>query len=292
VEIVDAQLHNPPPWLPWEQSDRAVRNPLQTELILSAMDAVGVDAAVLDPLGDYEWAEYAAQHFPARFGSVRYLDPDAADLDEQVAHLRSRPGVLAVRVLATGTLSGDNRARFEAGGFTATFAACERHEVPVFVFVAGEAGLVVPVARAHPGLTVVVDHLALPQPPIHEPDDPPFARLPDLLALAQFPNVAVKITGAPGLSLEPYPYHDLWPHLHRIVSAFGAERVIWGTDIHRIQGRIGWDFRRPAAYSHPRRHTYAEALGYLLHSNELGPAEKEQILGGSIRRLLRWPPPD
>ena len=291
MAVVDAQLHNPAPWLPWDEDDRAVRNLLQTELVLAAMDAVGVDAVLLDPLGDYRWAEYAAQQFPARFGSVRYVDPDAPDLDEQVARLRSRPGGLAVRVLVTSTLSGDNRARFEAGGFDSVFGSCERHEVPAFVFVGGEAGLVESVARAYPGLTLVVDHLAIPQPPVQAADDPPFARLPNLLALAKFPNVAVKVTGAPCLSLEPYPYRDLWPHLHRIVDAFGPERVMWGSDIHRIHGRIGWHVRYPTAYTHSRRHTYAEALGYLLHTEELGPADKEQIVGATIRRLLRWPRP-
>src|ERR671932_485563 len=84
------------------------------------------------------------------------------------------------------------------------------------------------VAR-HPQTQVVIDHLGLPQP--FEPPAPPepFADLPKLLALAQYANVAVKISGACTLSHAPFPFPDIWDPLARVFDAFGLHRCLWGT---------------------------------------------------------------
>jgi hypothetical protein len=36
-------------------------------------------------------------------------------------------------------------------------------------------------------------------------------------------------------------------------------------------------------------HAWADALSYLRATDRLSPSEKEAILGGTVRRLLRWP---
>src|SRR2546430_3812768 len=48
----------------------------------------------------------------------------------------------------------------------------------------------------------------------------------ELLALAKHPNVAVKATGAPSYSSEPYPYRNIHGYLRQIYDAFGPERVV------------------------------------------------------------------
>jgi L-fuconolactonase len=142
------------------------------------------------------------------------------------------------------------------------------------------------------------------------PDSPPFRQLPGVLELAQFPNVAMKLSAAPTLSLEPYPFEDLWEPVLRIVEAFGPERLMWGTDIQRVARRINM---RPPGYEqltaeqkreHAARqqqytefgaagyvgkHTYAEAVGFVRDTTRLSAHEKAEILGGTLRRLLRWP---
>jgi predicted TIM-barrel fold metal-dependent hydrolase len=55
-----------------------------------------------------------------------------------------------------------------------------------------------------------------------------------MLALAKHPNVAIKATGAPSYSSQPYPYRNIRDHLRRIYDAFGPERMFWGTDITRM----------------------------------------------------------
>ena len=115
--------------------------------------------------------------------------------------------------------------------------------------------------------------LGLPQPPLMKVDDDLFSALPDLLALATHPNVAVKVSGAPTLSRERYPFDDIWPKIHRILAAFGLERSMWGSDFTRVA----------------ELHDYHEALDFVRETNELSPADKEQLLVRTTRKIFRWP---
>ena len=58
------------------------------------------------------------------------------------------------------------------------------------------------VAERHPQLKLIVDHLGRAS---GTKDDAAWASLPDMLALAKHPNVAIKATGAPSYSSEVYP---------------------------------------------------------------------------------------
>jgi hypothetical protein len=139
-------------------------------------------------------------------------------------------------------------------------------------------------------LTVILDHLGLAQPPSDSRDLPPFRRLSELLEVARYPNVAVKLCGAAALSEAPYPFDDLWPSLHRIVDAFTPQRLMWGSDISRFMGRVGFVVRRVrgAEGEYPGRHTYAEALFHLRETGELSADDKACILGRTAQTLLRW----
>ena len=55
-----------------------------------------------------------------------------------------------------------------------------------------------------------------------------------MMALAKLPNVAVKATGAPHYSTQPYPFKNIQDGLHRIFDAYGPDRLFWGTDITRM----------------------------------------------------------
>ena len=61
-----------------------------------------------------------------------------------------------------------------------------------------------------------------------------FADLAELVALAKYPNVSVKMTGAPFYSTDPYPYRNIHPFLRQLYDAFGPHRLFWGTDITRM----------------------------------------------------------
>jgi predicted TIM-barrel fold metal-dependent hydrolase len=87
------------------------------------------------------------------------------------------------------------------------------------------------IAERHPGLKLIIDHLGLVR---RTRDEAAFATLPELVALAKLPNVAIKATGAPSCSSHQYPYRNIHDGLRRIYDAFGPQRFFWGTDITRM----------------------------------------------------------
>jgi L-fuconolactonase len=113
----------------------------------------------------------------------------------------------------------------------------------------------------------------VPQGSTRAGGEDPLATLPEVLALAAAPNVCIKATGVPSLSSRPYPFSDVWPAMHRVIEAFGVERVMWGSDFTRTTGH----------------HPYGEAVGYIKDSGEFAPQEKRALLGASLRRIFDWP---
>jgi L-fuconolactonase len=294
--IVDAQLHEPAVSLDWEDADEATRWLALTELQVGYMRAIGVDKAVVNPV-ELAWGESAAALFPELFGivpiiiiggSLGAVDPTSPEVEALVAAQAAKPAVVGMRMLPTIPAGDGSHVTTPLETFDRAIAACEREGLPLFVYTL-DLSITAAIAERHPGLTVIVDHLGMPQPPLAVPEDPRFSSLPALLALARFPNVAVKVSGVPTLSREPYPFADLWPHLRQIVDAYGPQRLMWGSDISRIYGRLGFAWRVPGAEGdYEGKHTYAEALLYLRETNRLTAEEKELILGGTALTLLRW----
>jgi L-fuconolactonase len=305
VEIVDTQIHRPLPLAPWPEFDpyagypREGGDPLATgpssaaamavgtELALAAMEAVGVEAALL--YSDPEFCAVATARHPGRIAAVHDLyDPDAiGDPDRFADHIRATPGLLGLRLLpGIEYRDGPLLALLTEGRWDPLLGAAERHGVTVVFFAPLRLGRLAPVARRFPELRIVIDHCGMPAPPIVPLGGDPLETLPDLLALAEFGNVAVKLTGLPVLAPGEYPFPAVWPALHALLEAFGAERLLWGSDVHRVTGRV-WEppYRVPGH----ERISYAELVGYLLHSTEVGAAEKEQMLGAAARRWFDWP---
>lgn len=294
LQIIDAQLHDIGPRLAWDADDAPVRRRLLTELMLAWMDAVGVDATFVHAI-DVAWAREAVAAVPERLALVVSMrEPEAPDVAERIAELRATRGVVAAR-LSFGRLPHDptgaaGEAKFRAGAFEPLFAACERNGLPLFCSAYGFPHLVGEIAAAHPALRLSVDHMGIAQPPLNPRESPPWKSLPGLLAIADRPNVYVKLCGAPVLSDEPYPFADTGPHIREILEAFGPERVMWASDIGRFEGRIGWDNQYPEAHgAYQGKHTYAEALLFIRASAQLTPEEKAQLLGGTARHFAGWP---
>src|SRR5207244_9676120 len=91
------------------------------------------------------------------------------------------------------------------------------------------------IAERHPGLKLIVDHMAVPP---GSKGEAAYRFQPELLALAKYPNVAVKATGQVGYAADAYPFRSFHEHLHRCFDAFGPERMFGGTDITRM--RCSW----------------------------------------------------
>lgn len=235
------------------------------------MDAVGIDAAVVDVYdgiahrpGPQEYGLEVARRYPRRIAAMQWIDHLVLDVDDVVARATADPTVLATRVVI------HDWDAFERGTYERFFTAAETHRLPLFATIGDRLDLAITIPQRHPDLLFVIDHLGMNQ---RTADDPPFRNLDQLLAFARLPNVAAKLCSAPAQSREPFPYRDVWPALHRIIESFGPERLMWASDFTE---------RR-------RRFNYTELLDFLRHTDEVSENDKEQILGGSLRRMLRWP---
>jgi predicted TIM-barrel fold metal-dependent hydrolase len=159
-------------------------------------------------------------------------------------------------------------------GLNRVLATAAHHALPVNLMCTGRLAQAGQLAARHPNTQLVIDHLGLPQP--FEPPAPeePFADLPQLLALATYANVAVKVSGACTLSHAPFPYPDLWDPLWRVFDAFGLERCLWGTDWTRAVKLV----------------TYQEGVDAFRSTERLSDSDKVALMGASLTRVYRWAP--
>ncbi|WP_421997896.1 amidohydrolase family protein [Reyranella sp.] len=242
--------------------------------MVTAMDEVGVAGAILvSPYTQYRYdASYAlevrAKH-PTRFAVVKPVDPTDPGVGETIADWKRTPGTVGIRLMmAAAPVAPDDP------GVNRVLAEAARHALPVNVLSWGRIAQVGPLAARNPDTRIVVDHIGLQQP--FEPPKPaePWADLPKLLALAQYPNVVVKISGAGTLAKQPFPYPDIWDPLRRIFDAFGFERCMWGTD-----------WTRAVAFL-----TYKEGVDAFTTSDRLTDNERSALMGGTLTKIYGWAP--
>jgi L-fuconolactonase len=284
MEVVDAQIHEPRPTLPLEDSfGDEVKTMLNVELAREAIDSVGIDAALV--FASQTYLDACVSRYPDRFAGALTFDYMAEDLEDQVATFRASPGMVAGRNLVGNANTAELRPEFEEGKFERLYTFAERYDLPLFFSTHGWAHVLEPVAQAHPGLTMVVDHLGVSQSPVSPPRPEPWDRLPGLLRLAKYPNVHVKFSGVPLMSAERYPYKDTWPYLHQVIDAFTPERLMWGTDFTRMR----WIPQTNGELApRDRWKSYSDCLTYLRDTDEISEADKEQLFAKTIRRVLRW----
>jgi predicted TIM-barrel fold metal-dependent hydrolase len=233
MRIVDAQVHIWSGGLPGNMAHRQVTAFTAQEAI-ALMDEGGVDAAVIHPPSwgarDDVMAEEAVRDYPSRFavmGKVP-LEPASRPLVER---WRDRPGMLGLRY---GFLRDPERTWIADGTLEWLWDAAERADVPIAMLATDSLREVGQIAERHPGLKLTIDHLGGKGGNTTLKDDAAMTHMPELLALARYPNVAVKATGAPGYSSGPYPFVSMHPYLKQIFDAFGPERMFWGTDISKM----------------------------------------------------------
>ena len=228
--IVDAQVHIWTSGTP-VHIHRQVTHYTQDE-VLKDMDAAGVTAVVLhppswDPIANEVALEAAAQH-PDRFAILGFFDVSKLENRSLVNAWKSQPGMLGLRF---AMLKKAEENWLMDGTMDWLWPAAERAGLPIGLLVPQRVKKVGEIAARHPGLKLLVDHMARPRGAV---DDAGWADLGDLLALAKYPNVAVKATGAPSYSTDGYPYRNIHKYLQRIFDAFGPTRMFWGTDITRM----------------------------------------------------------
>jgi predicted TIM-barrel fold metal-dependent hydrolase len=234
------------------------------------MSAAGVDRVILVPPSwegyRNDYALEAAQKYPDRFavmGKVPLNDPASKT---RMAGWLNQPGMLGFRISFrhSGTHS-----YLDDGTADWFWSDCERHDIPVMIFAPFAVAKIGQIAERHPGLRVIVDHMGL-NTQWKGKDLAPGVDL--LLEFARLKNVGVKVSCLPCYVAEAYPYQALHSQIRRVVEAFGAERLFWGTDLSQL----------PC--------TYRQAVTLFTEElNFLTATDKEWIMGRALATWLRWP---
>jgi L-fuconolactonase len=275
MPIYDAQVHayeRNHPGRPWVGT---LHGPAEVtgDQMVAAMDAVGVDGAVLvSPFSMYRYdASYALEVFaahPNRFRLVKPVDPTDPRVTDTIADWAATKGTVGIRIFLRDTVSTDpadpaiNRA----------LAAAAQHSLPVNVACTGRLDQAGQLAARNPNTQLVIDHLGLQQPPAPPAPPQPFAELPKVLAMAAHPNIAIKISGACTLSHEPFPYKDIWDPLGRIFDAFGLNRCMWGTDWTRAVALL----------------TYQQGVDAFRVTDRLSDSDRATLMGETLVRVYNW----
>ncbi|QHE83710.1 amidohydrolase family protein [Hydrogenophaga sp. BPS33] len=281
-EIVDSQVHvwavDTPqrPWIPGTAS-MAGRPHYGIDELTRDMAEAGVDAAVLVPPGAWEgyWNDLvldAAVRWPTRFAAMVNIDPVAPDTARTLGALLSSPGARGLRL---GLSQGARREAFARGELGWLWGLLEERRTPTAIFVPGLLDAAEAVARAHPKLPLALCHLSMNLRHLNPDVD---AVIDRLVRLADCPNVSVKVSAVPLQSAMPYPFEDMHAPLERVLRAFGAERLFWGSDHTRLADHA----ENGANYAQSRR-LFTEALPFL------SGRERDAVMGGSLCRWLDWP---
>src|SRR5437764_10690850 len=189
------------------------------------MDEAGVDRVVIVPPswpGDRnDYGLEAAKRYPNRLpvmGRIPLEKPESAAL---LPKWKQQAGMLGVRL----TFHRAQSALLESGSADWFWPAAEKAGLPVMLLAPGNTPKFAAIAERHPQLPLIIDHMNLTV-------EIAKARaiknaVDEVVALAKYPNVSVKLSSAPTYSLEDYPWRDMTEPLKRCFEAFGPQRCYW-----------------------------------------------------------------
>jgi predicted TIM-barrel fold metal-dependent hydrolase len=227
--IVDAQVHL---WGRGRASPRHRAKPFRIKEALDGMAEAGVAALVNHPPGTgpaaLNYAIRAAKEHPTRFATVTGLKLDRPGAPARVRKWRDTPGMIGLRFLC---LSEDERSWPVDGTMDWLWPLAEEFGIPVSLCGPVVLPLVEGLATRHPNLKLVIDHLGF----VGFTADHRLIQSDDILKWARFPNVAVKLTGAPDYAPDEYPYPSMHDTIHALYDAYGPDRLFWGTDLTRLR---------------------------------------------------------
>jgi L-fuconolactonase len=250
------------------------------EELLREMDAAGVERAVLIQMGGFQIAHHryiaqAVRRWPDRLAAVGLVDVHDADPPARLSALHEATGIAGIRLM--GTLGDPGAARAADLAAYSLFQRADELGLNVNLYVrSDQLPHIERLVRAFPGVRVSLDHLGIcpatsfvpdrwGRPRFDEEPIPPPA-YPRVLDLARYPNVYVKVSGEYAFSREAYPYRDLRPLVEQVYRAYGAGRMMWGTDFPWIREEPGYR-RQVALLDH--------------HLPLLSAGEKARIMGGN-----------
>lgn len=267
--MIDSHVHvwKTDPRYPYAKDRKAPPQDFTAEMLLSLMAANGVARTVIVQVIHYRWDNrYLAdvlRQYPDKFQGICRVNPEDPAAPEHLARLTTDEGFRGVRLSPSDKADGD---WIRGSLMKPLWRQAADLKVPMTILAApSRMPDLIPWIEQNPELTVVIDHMA--DSPLNHPDE-----LNKLLALARYPQVYVKISHMWSLSQQSYPYPDAAQQVKQVFDAFGAQRLMWGTDWPICLNKL----------------SYAQAVAlYRDHLAWLTPKDREQILYKTVQQI--WP---
>ena len=232
--VVDTHCHASPYWF----------EPI--EVLLDQMTRNGVDkAALIQFRGVYDnsYLIESMRRFPGRFSAVVIVDTAAPDASQRLREWVDQ-GAEGVRLSPLERSPGSDplaiwRTAAELGILVSSLGTAEEFASPEF------EGLV----QEFPSMNIIIEHLGgvgayfgpgRPDPTV------PYDTYNKVLALSKYPNTYMKVPGLGELCarpmplVQPMPFTEIPPVIEMAIDAFGANRLMWGSDFPPSAAREGY----------------------------------------------------
>jgi predicted TIM-barrel fold metal-dependent hydrolase len=225
---------------------------------LARLDRLGIDRAVIvhpEPYGDdHRLALDCLQAAPERLWGTALYYPDDPAAPAKLADLVSRePRIVALRFHA-------HRGKqhyldsFDDPGVVALWARAADLGLIVELHIGPDYAAQIPRRlAAFPTTPVLIDHLA-------EPHLGSAVEYADVLELARFPHVYMKLSGLNHFAADGPLYPSAKPFTRWVAAAYGPHQMVWGSGTPAIVDA---------------------------HLDHWTPEERAQVKGGNLARLLR-----
>ena len=236
--IADDDRRYPPAPLFGKRSDWSQERPNTVEALIKAMDEAGVaKAAVVHSSTTYGFDNSYVIDSCARYqdrlvavGSVDMLADDVAAVIQALVD----KGLAGLRIFTGGSTKDfdpselDNHKAFKAWEMLAELS------LPMCIQTA-PIGLpqVRRLAERFPTANIILDHLGRPD----LLDGPPYANAAGLFALAELPNIYLKLTPRTFDAMHKGKA-SATTFFPRVVEAFGAQRMAWGSNFPSSTGAL------------------------------------------------------
>lgn len=259
------------------------------EDLVRAMDAGGVDHACIVQRAtiygyDNRYALDAAAAYPKRFVPIVVLDAQDPASPGMLKSLASERRLGGLRIVAP-ELTEKDTAWLDSDDALALWRAAADLALPVTVILyrknneAGRAALL-GIARKFRDVKILIDHVGVPHASTPEtryaasqgiqyvvPPPPGFGIEESVAAFGDLGHVHFKVTDINFDRLEELHF-DSAAFVRALADRFGAERLLWGSDVGQS----------PAPYEEKIKRLHASAV-------TLSAAERDQFFGGTAQRL-------
>lgn len=236
--ISDDEKRYPPAPLFGKRSDWSQERPSTVEALIAAMDAAGVaKAAVVHSSTTYgfdnSYVVDSCNRYPDRLVAVGSVDMLADDVTSVVRNWAGM-GLAGLRIFTGGSTKDFDPSELDNPKSFAAWEVLAELGLPMCIQT-GPIGLpqVRMLAAKFPTVNIILDHLARPD----VLDGPPYANAAGLFAVAELPNVFLKLT--------PRIFGDVKKgkasaatFFPRVVEAFGARRLAWGSNFPTSEGTL------------------------------------------------------